>query len=223
PFAEPLVPRHLRLGITERIDAQGSVLQPLNKDDILQALEAFSRRDVEVIAVCYINAYVNNRHEEETAEIIQAAAPDMPVSLSSRLAPIVGEYERGSTTVIDAYIRRRVITYLKLLERSLQERGFRGNITLVQSNGGAVDLKRVARAPATLCLSGPAAGIGAMRYYGRLCESDNLITMEIGGTSCDVSMLQDGRAQLVDGYMLGGFYVAMPPSTFTQSVRVEAR
>ncbi len=210
PFAEPLVPRHLRLGVQERIDAQGKILAPLVPDDVRRAVEAFAPRDVDAIAICFLNAYVNGEHEEEAAEIIQSEASHLSVSLSSRLAPIVGEYERGSTTVVDAYIRRRVISYLEALGQKLRELGYRGDITLIQSNGGAIGLDRIAKAPVALCLSGPAAGVGAMQYYGRLCESNNLITMEIGGTSCDVSMLQDGQAQLVDGFNLGGYHVSMP-------------
>ena len=210
PFAEPLVPRYLRLGVRGRLDAWGQELVPLSADDVRDAVAAFAERGVETVAICFINAYANGRHEEEAAEIIRSVAPQISVSLSSRLAPIVGEYERGSTTVIDAYIRRRVIAYLEALGERLRDLGFGGEVALIQSNGGAIGLSRVARAPVGLCLSGPAAGIGAMRYYGRLCGSDNLITMEIGGTSCDVSMLQSGRAQLIDGFGIGGHHVGLP-------------
>lgn len=210
PFAEPLVPRYLRQGVRGRIDARGRELVPLAAKDVRAAVEAFVVQGVDAIAVCFLNAYVNGRHEEQAAEIIRAAAPQLSVSLSSRLAPIVGEYERGSTTVIDAYIRRRVVSYLDALGVKLRELGFGGEVALIQSNGGAIALSRISKAPVGLCLSGPAAGVGAMRYYGRLCDSNDLITMEIGGTSCDVSMLQNGRAQLVDGFLLGGYHVAMP-------------
>ncbi len=210
PFAEPLVPRYLRKGIRGRIDVHGKELAPLVADDVREALAAFETEGVEAVAVCFINAYVNGGHEEKAAEIIRAAAPRMPVSLSSRLAPILGEYERGSTTVVDAFIRRRVVNYLEALGQRLRELGFKGEVTLIQSNGGAIGLSRVSKAPVALCLSGPAAGIGAMRYFGRLCESDNLICMEIGGTSCDVSMLQSGRAQIIDGFNIAGYHVAMP-------------
>ncbi len=210
PFAEPLVPRYLRLGVRERMDAQGNELEPLVADDVRDAVAQFATHGVDAIAICFLNAYADGRHEEEAAAIIATVAPGMPVSLSSRLAPIVGEYERGSTTVIDAYIRRRVVTYLEALGEKLRELGFRGEVALIQSNGGAIGLGRVAKAPVGLCLSGPAAGIGAMRYFGRLCGSENLICMEIGGTSCDVSMLQAARAQLIDCFNLGGYHVAMP-------------
>lgn len=209
PYAEPLVPRHLRLGVRGRLDAQGNELAPLSSDDVRDAVETFAQRGVETVAICFINAYANGRHEEAAAEIVRSVAPHMAISLSSRLAPIVGEYERGSTTVVDAYIRRRVIAYLEALGERLRDLGFGGEVALIQSNGGAIGLSRVARAPSMLCLSGPAAGIGAMRYYGRLCGSDNLITMEIGGTSCDVSMLQSGRAQLIDGFGIGGHHVGL--------------
>jgi N-methylhydantoinase A len=210
PFAEPLVPRYLRLGIGGRIDARGREVEPLSVKDVQSAVKELTGRGVNAIAICFLNAFENGQHEEQAAEIIRAVAPDVPVSLSSRLAPIVGEYERGSTTVVDAYIRRRVVTYLEALGARLRELGFAGEVALIQSNGGAIALKRIAKAPVGLCLSGPAAGVGAMRYFGRLCGSDDLLTMEIGGTSCDVSMLQNGRAQLVDGFQIGGYYVAMP-------------
>ena len=210
PYPEPLVPRHLRLSVRGRLDAQGRERAPLAVEDVHAALATFAERGVEAVAVCLLNAYADGRHEEAVADIVHAARPDLPVSLSSRLAPIVGEYERGSTTVIDAYIRRRVTTYLEALGDRLRALGFAGEVALIQSNGGAVGLHRVARAPVALSLSGPAAGIGAMRHFGRLCGSDNLITMEIGGTSCDVSMLTAGRAQLVDGFRLGGYHVGLP-------------
>ena len=210
PYAEPLAPRHLRLGVRGRMDAHGREIAPLSGEDVRDAVVQFAQRGVDAIAICFINAYANGGHEEEAAEIIREVAPQMPVSLSSRLAPIVGEYERSSTTVVDAYIRRRVLTYLEALGKRLRGLGFRGEVALIQSNGGAIGLSRVARAPVGLCLSGPAAGIGAMRYFGRLCGSDNLITMEIGGTSCDVSMLQEGRAQLIDGFGIGGHHVGLP-------------
>ncbi len=210
PFADPLVPRYLRKGVRGRIDVHGKELAPLVADDIHAALAAFAAEGVEAVAVCFINAYVNGAHEEKAAEIIRAAVPGVSVSLSSRLAPILGEYERGSTTVIDAFIRRRVVSYLEALGQRLRALGFKGEVTLIQSNGGAIGLSRVSKAPVALCLSGPAAGIGAMRYFGRLCGSDSLICMEIGGTSCDVSMLQSGRAQIIDGFNIAGYYVAMP-------------
>ena len=210
PFADPLVPRHLRLGVRERMDARGTELAPLDAGDVRDAMAQLAKAGVEAVAICFLNAYADGRHEEQAAAIIAEVAPGIPVSLSSRLAPIVGEYERGSTTVIDAYIRRRVVTYLEALGAKLKNLGFKGEVALIQSNGGAIGLGRVSKAPVGLCLSGPAAGIGAMRYFGRLCGSENLICMEIGGTSCDVSMLQSGRAQLIDGFNLGGYHVAMP-------------
>jgi N-methylhydantoinase A len=210
PFAEPLVPRYLRKGVRGRIDVHGRELAPLDPADIREALAGFEREGVEAVAVCFLNAYVNGAHEEQALGVIRAVAPTMSVSLSSRLAPIMGEYERGSTTVIDAFIRKRVVGYLEALGLRLRELGFKGEVTLVQSNGGAISLSRVSKAPVALCLSGPAAGIGAMRYFGRLCGSDDLIGMEIGGTSCDVSMLQSGRAQIIDGFDIAGYHVAMP-------------
>lgn len=210
PFATPLVPRHLRLGIGGRIDSNGREVAPLALDDIDTALTAFAAHGVEAIAVCLINSYVNAAHEQTLEAALRERGCQLPISLSSSLAPIMGEYERGSTTVIDAHIRARVVAYLKALQARLRESGLPRDILIVQSNGGAVSVERVARAPVGICLSGPAAGVGAMRYFGAMCSADNLITMEIGGTSCDVTMMRDGRAQIVDIYEIGGFHVAQP-------------
>jgi N-methylhydantoinase A len=210
PFVEPLVPRHLRLGVRGRIDVEGHELEALEETDIEAALATFAVHGAQAIAICFINAYVDPRHEQQAERAIRRLGCDLPVSLSSALAPIMGEYERGSTTVIDAHIRARVVSYLKALEERLHALGLRQDILIVQSNGGAVSVDRVARAPVGICLSGPAAGVGAMRYFGKMCGTQDLITMEIGGTSCDVTMMSGGRAQLVDLYELGGFHVAQP-------------
>lgn len=210
PFAEPLVPRHLRLGVHGRMDVGGREIETLKETDIDVALATFARHNVQAIAICFINAYVNPRHEQAAERAIRRLGCELPVSLSSTLAPIMGEYERGSTTVIDAHIRARVVSYLRALEERLRALGLQQDILIVQSNSGAVSVDRVARAPVGICLSGPAAGVGAMRYFGKMCGTDDLITMEIGGTSCDVTMMSGGRAQLVDLYEIGGFHVAQP-------------
>ena len=210
PFAPPLVPRHLRLGVRGRMDSNGLEIAPLALEDVDAALETFARHDVQAIAVCLINSYTNAAHEQAIEAALRARGCDLPVSLSSSLAPIMGEYERGSTTVIDAHIRSRVVAYLKALQSKLRQSGLPRDILIVQSNGGAVSVDRVARAPVGICLSGPAAGVGAMRYFGAICGASDLITMEIGGTSCDVTMMRGGRAQITDLYEIGGFHVAQP-------------
>lgn len=210
PFAEPLAPRHLRLGVGGRIDANGREVEPLCRDDISKAIEVFAKHGVESIAVCFLNSYVNGQHERETLDALRQLECDLPVSLSSSLSSTMGEYERGSTTIIDAFIRARVVRYLKELSTRLKELGLRPEVLVVQSNGGVVSLERISRAPVSICLSGPAAGVGAMRYFGRLSGVDDLITMEIGGTSCDVTMMQSGATELVDLYRLGGFHVGQP-------------
>ena len=210
PFVEPLVPRQLRLGVRGRIDASGREIAALDVRDVRAAVQRLLSHNIDAVAVCFINSYLNGAHEELARHILAEVAPDLPVSISSQLAPIMGEYERSSTTVIDAYVRARVVRYVRALEAWLRQNGFRGQFALVQSNGGSVSVERVARAPVSVCLSGPAAGVGAMRYFGRLCGSGDLISMEIGGTSCDVTLLQDGAPQLVDLFMMGGLHVATP-------------
>ena len=210
PFPDPLVPRRLRLGVRGRMDAAGREVEPLALSDVGEALALFTLEGVEAVAVCFLNSYLNGAHEEATQGEVERLLPGMPVSLSSHLAPVMGEYERSSTAVIDAFVRRRVTSYVAALEARLRALGFRGRLALIQSNGGAASVTRIARAPVAVCLSGPAAGVGAMRHFGRLCGSEDVLAMEIGGTSCDVTMLRGGRPQLVGSFMMDGFHVATP-------------
>ena len=131
--------------------------------------------------------------------------PGVPVSLSRAVAPMMGEYERGSTTVVNAYVAPRVVPYLRALEARLAAEGLRPRLLLVQSNGGVASVEQVAQRPVQLLLSGPAAGVGALRYFGRDVGAENLISMEIGGTSCDVTLARGGAVGMTDQLDIAGY------------------
>ena len=210
PFPPPLVPRRLRIGVTERIDASGHPITALSKESVLQAIDALRAKEVEAIAICFLNSYRNAAHEHACRAIIQEVWPEVWISCSSDIAPIMGEYERSATVVANAYVGPRVAPYLRSLEAKLSELGLRRPLLIVQSNGGALSVSEVTHQPVQMVLSGPAAGVGAIRYFGRDTGSTNLVSIEVGGTSCDVTLMRDGVVQMTDQLDVEGHCVAIP-------------
>ncbi len=212
PFPPVLVPRYLRLPVGGRIDRDGREIEPFVAADVEAALEEFKLERVEAIAIALINSFLNPIHEQACAEIIRGTwdgDPDL-VSLSSEIMPIMGEYERTSTTVVNAYLAPRVVPYLKELNARLAALGLRRPFLLVQSNGGMTSVERIATRPVNLLLSGPAAGVGALNAYRKASKTGNLISMEIGGTSCDVMLMGRGAVPVHDELMVAEYHVATP-------------
>jgi N-methylhydantoinase A len=210
PYSPVLVPRYLRRPVRGRIDRNGQAVEPLCEEDILQAIELFEAEGVESIAVCLFNSFLNADHERRVEELLRASLPSAMVSLSSAIAPIMGEYERGITAVLNAYVAPRTLRYLRAMNRGLVERGLEAPFVLIQSNGGAVSVSELGEKSVALLLSGPAAGVGALRYYAPAIGSSNLVSMEIGGTSCDVILMENGTASFTDMLGIGGYHCAIP-------------
>ena len=210
PFPDVLVPRYLRQPVAGRLDKDGAELAPLDMRDVDAAADIFAAEDVEAIAVALLNSYGNPVHEEAVLNHLGQSGKHPWVSLSSRIAPIMGEYERTSTAVVNAYIAPKVVGYLRELDRHLHEMGLARPILLLQSNGGAVSVEQVSERPVNLVLSGPAAGVGALGLYSRAAGSDNLIAMEIGGTSCDVTLMGEGQVGVTDELIIDGYHLATP-------------
>jgi N-methylhydantoinase A len=218
PYAPVLVPRHLRLGIAERIDSDGSEHQPLNEKDIDVALETFVEEGVEAVAIGFFNSFVNPDHEIATEAAIRDRWDGKWISRSATLSPMMGEYERTSTAVVNAYLSPRIVAYLQKLDTELRGLGLARPILLVQSNGGAISVDQVAPRPVNLLLSGPAAAVGALDHYRHAIDGSgtapqdagNLISMEIGGTSCDVLLMSNGSVATKDDLMIAGYHVSTP-------------
>lgn len=210
PYPEVLVPRSRRHAVVERLDAAGAVLTPLDEASVQAAAAALAAQQVDAVAICLLHAFRNPAHEQRVAAILRAALPGVAVSLSSEVAPVIGEFERGSTTVVNAYVAPRVVPYLQALERRLAEDGLPHGLLLVQSNGGAIAVSEVAARPVQLVLSGPAAGVGAIRFFGRDSGSANLIAIEVGGTSCDVTLSHQGSIGMTDQLEVDGHHLAIP-------------
>ena len=207
PFPDVLVPRYLRQPVAGRLDKNGVELASIALSDVDAAMAVFAEEEVDAIAVALLNSYGNPAHEDAVAKHLEA----FPwVSLSSRIAPIMGEYERTSTAVVNAYIAPKVVGYLRDLDSHLRDNGLVRPILLLQSNGGAVSVEQVSERPVNLVLSGPAAGVGALGLYSRAASTNNLIAMEIGGTSCDVTLMGEGQVGVTDELNIDGYHLATP-------------
>jgi N-methylhydantoinase A len=210
PFPPALVPRYLRLPVAGRIDRNGQEIDPLSESDIRAAVELFRAEGVTSIAICLFNSFLSDTHEQQAAAIIRNEMPDAWVTLSSAVSPTIGEYERSSTAVLNAYVAPTIVSYMRRLAEKLAERGLKSPFNVVQNNAGALTVDHLQHRAVALLLSGPAAGIGALGLYSAALGEPNLLSMEIGGTSCDVTLLSGGHADVASEFELGGYHVAMP-------------
>ncbi|PJK28359.1 5-oxoprolinase [Minwuia thermotolerans] len=210
PNPPVLAPRFLRRPVKARLDKDGRIDTPLDEDDVRAAAEVFAREGVESVAVCLHNAYADGVQERRVAELLADRWSGERMSLSHVVNPVVGEYERGSTVAMNAYVAPKVVGYLQRLNDRLLDLGLPNPILLVQSNGGVVSVREAAERPVNLTLSGPAAGVGALKLYRQLTGLDDLVAMEIGGTSCDVTLMAGGEAPVSDQLEIDGYHLATP-------------
>ncbi len=192
-----LIPRDRRLGVAERLRADGSAELPLDEACVPALLQRIAALGADCVAVSLLHAYANPAHERRLAALLRAARPDLPVSLSSDISPEIREYERTSTTVLNALLMPVVKSYLDRLAARLGEGGFRPLVFLVQSNGGVCSLRMAAEQPARLLLSGPSGGTLAAGRLSALLARPNLVAVDMGGTSYDVSVVQGGRVSVI--------------------------
>ncbi|HVL10272.1 MAG TPA: hydantoinase/oxoprolinase family protein [Burkholderiaceae bacterium] len=206
----PLVPRHHRLEANERVAASGEVIRPL--DEV--ALEALVRElvadGVQAIAVAFLHSYRNANHEQQARRVIERVAPGLHVSISSEVLPEFREFERTSTTVLNAYVAPRMLHYFERLHTRLMEVGVKVEPLTFHSNGGLMPLKTVGRFPVLTCLSGPAAGVVGSTVIGATAGLSEIITFDVGGTSTDVSLITGGRPSFTSDRLVAGYPVRMP-------------
>jgi N-methylhydantoinase A len=189
----PIVPRRFRRGVQGRIGADGTIVTALDEDAVASTASSLVRDSGrEALAVCFLHSYANPEHERRAGEIIRAALPDVAVSLSIDVAREYREYERTSTTVLDAFIRPVLSEYFGEIEQALREGGFDGSLHVMRSGGGAMTVQLAQEAPLTTVLSGPAGGIAGAAWLSREAGLDRLLSFDVGGTSSDTCVLQDG-------------------------------
>jgi N-methylhydantoinase A len=210
PRPQPLVPRRLRLGVRERIRADGRVHTPLDDASLERAVRTLCRAKVESVAVCYLHAYRDPRHEQATRRALEAALPEVYVCLSSEVLPQIKEYERVSTTVVNAYVGPLIEGYLAGLERRLGEAGFAGPLLVMLSHGGVAPVAEASQVAAATVLSGPAGGLAGARRVAAMLGIPDLVPFDMGGTSSDISLIVGGEAALSPHRGIATEKIALP-------------
>ncbi|MDI1262083.1 MAG: hydantoinase/oxoprolinase family protein [bacterium] len=204
PPPSPLVPRDLRFGVRERLRANGEVLIPLDPASLDEAIAAIKQAGATSVAICFLHSYLNPAHELAAVERLKQALPGISVSRSSDVLPQIKEYERVSTTIVNAYVEPIVRRYLTNLETRLTEAGFKGSLFVVLSHGGMAPVEEASRLAAGTVLSGPAGGMSGGRRCSDLIGIPDLVPFDMGGTSTDISLITGGQASLsADGSLAG--------------------
>ena len=193
--SEPLAPLELTIEADERIGAKGEIVQPLDEEALKQSLKALSQQGIEALTVSLMNAYANGTHEERVRQIADSIFPDIPISISSEVVPEMYEYERTETTVVNSYIRPVVSTYIENLEAELNRRMSGMQLHILRSDGGLASAQAAKEAPVNLLMSGPAGGVSGAVWVARQAGYTDLLTFDMGGTSTDVALIQNGVAQ----------------------------
>src|SRR5690606_33332141 len=191
-----LLERYDTFEVTERSYFDGTVATPLDEEDARTVAREIAKRGYDAVAVAFLHSYSNPAHEQRMREILEEEAPNVEVTISHELSREYREYERTSTAVLDAYIKPIMRSYLKALEGELERRGFDGRFLMSRSGGGAMTASSAREQPVNLILSGPAGGVVGAAAFAKLIDRPNLITIDMGGTSLDASLVQDGNPVL---------------------------
>jgi N-methylhydantoinase A len=190
---KPLVPRHLRFDVPERVAADGTLLKPLDESFVRRLVAELRDKGIKAIGICYLNSFRNPAHERRTAEIIAEIAPEIRVSLSSEVVAEIREFQRTSTTLANVYVQERVADYLGQLQQRLDRIGFTGSFFVMLSSGGIATPETSAQFPVRLLESGPAAGALAAAHAGALAGHDDLLSFDMGGTTAKLCVIEDGQ------------------------------
>ncbi len=201
----PLVPRRRTFEVGERVMAGGEVRTAMRREDVVAACDALKEEGVDAVAVCFLHSYVNPEHERAAGEIVRAALPDAYVSLSHDILREYREFERTSTTAVNAYIGPTVGGYVRSLKSSLGDIGFGGDLSIMRSNGGVMTPDVATERPVAMMESGPVGGIIASARVGQALKQPNVISFDMGGTTAKASLVRDGEPTLAPGYYVGGY------------------
>jgi N-methylhydantoinase A len=189
----PLVKRRDRFEVEGRIDYAGTVLEEVGIDAIAAIGELVAKREITTVAICLLHSYINGEHEQQVHDLLRESFPDLHISMSHEILPEIGEFERSSTTSINAALVPVVGDYLTKLDKDLRGRGFAGDLLVLHSGGGVMQASSVRKLPARVAKSGPAAGAAAMAGIASACGYENALGLDVGGTSSDISLLADGE------------------------------
>jgi N-methylhydantoinase A len=206
----PLVPRHRTIEVAERLYSSGKVREPLNVQDVEAACAELARNGADAVAVCFLHSYANPEHERVAGRIVEEKLPGCYVSMSHEILREYREYERTSTTVINAYIGPTVGGYVQKLHTQLDALGFRGELSIMQSNGGVMSAEAAVRRPVMMMESGPVGGIIASAEIGNALGYKDVISFDMGGTTAKVSLIRGAEPTMAEGYYVGGYASGHP-------------
>lgn len=206
----PLVPKALIRGVTERVDYKGAVLVPLSEAEVERAVDELVDGGVEALAVCFLWSFLNPGHEQRAREIIARKHPRLFIALSSDVAPVIGEYERALTTVMNGYLGPVALHHTRLMREAFSEQGFAHQILVMQSNGGVIWDEEVPLRPVNILASGPVGGVTETAKVGAALGYPNVIATDMGGTSFDVGLVVAGQAHLADTVLYERFRMHVP-------------
>ncbi|MDP6455648.1 MAG: hydantoinase/oxoprolinase family protein [SAR202 cluster bacterium] len=192
-YPDPIVPRSLRVEVSERIDRDGRVFQSPDANQSTTTVDDLLKQGVEAVAISLLHAYKNPENEQALKDQISSSHPDLPLSLSSEVAPVINEYERTSTTVADTYIKPSVSRYIQGVEQELGQSGYEGRLLVMHSAGGVMDASAAMERPVRMLESGPAAGALAAGFYSDLLGEPDLISLDMGGTTAKTCVIEDGK------------------------------
>ncbi|MGC6500992.1 MAG: hydantoinase/oxoprolinase family protein [Henriciella sp.] len=199
---EPFVPRYLRREVPERLNYRGEILEPLDVSGIADIVASFQSEGVEAVAICLLHAYANPAHEEAVAAEVRRLWPEVGMVSSHQITREWREYERTNTAVLCAYVQPIAQDYLGRMETQLSQSGFKGAFYVMQSNGGIDTLSAARATPISMVESGPASGVLGAAALGRLIGEDNVIALDIGGTTAKCSLIDHGRVEITSQYMI---------------------
>jgi N-methylhydantoinase A len=207
-----LAPLELTIGAEERVGASGEVVRDLDEERLRQDLKGLhAKGEVEALTICFVNAYINGEHECRARDIAAEIFTDTPISISSEVVPEMQEYERTETTVVNSYVRPEVARYVQNLQNSLAERlGEDTQLSILRSDGGLASGRASAESPVNMLMSGPAGGVAGAMYFCSRAGFDNILTFDMGGTSTDVALIQNGRARVRRETFVGDVKVRAP-------------
>jgi N-methylhydantoinase A len=209
-YPQPLARREHRFEVGERIGARGEVVEPLDEESVRAAVAAVKDSGTEACAVCFLFAHLNGDHERRVGDALRQAIPGLWLSLSSEVQPEFREYERFSTTVLNAYLQPTLVTYLRQLQNELGQLAPDARIGINQSSGGLMSIERAVQFPIRTALSGPAAGATGAIHIARLADRGNVITLDMGGTSADVTLIRDFEIDLSFNRDVAEFPIRLP-------------
>ncbi|MEH7121147.1 hydantoinase/oxoprolinase family protein [Neobacillus vireti] len=207
---EPVIPGHLRLEVEERLNADGEVHKAFNRGSLINSINKLKDEGVQSIAVCFLFSYLNPKHEKLAVEEIRNIFPEAYVSASHQVVPEFREYSRLSTTAINAYLGPVMQTYMENFQNSVKEVGIPVDPYITQSNGGIISIQESVSNPVRTAVSGPAAGVVAAKNLAELTGYKNMITFDMGGTSADFSLIEDGEPKVSMDREIEGFPARIP-------------